>query len=103
MCDSVSIRNIPAPIDYSKLRLGKSEANDFGGVSPVLPLWPEDLADRSPNGRAKLIAAVERALREERRRGRAGARSYDVARHSALSQLLKRERAALAALKRRGL
>jgi hypothetical protein len=68
----------------------------------MLPLWPGDLADQSLRGRERLIAAVERALWEERRRGRVGAPAYDIARHSALSRLLKRERAALALFRLRG-
>jgi hypothetical protein len=50
----------------------------------LLPLWPAELADRSAEGRRKLMACLRRALREERCRGLAGHWAYDLARHAAL-------------------
>jgi hypothetical protein len=64
-------------------------------LSRLLPMWPAELADTSREGRLKIIATIERAIRAERRRGRAGHWAYDLARHAALFRLLKCERAAL--------
>jgi hypothetical protein len=64
----------------------------------ILPIWPKDLIDRSPAGRRKLIVVIERELRKERLRGRAGNAAYDVARHAKLVEILREERRALAAL-----
>jgi len=68
-------------------------------LAGLLPLWPQQLNDRSIQGRKQLIAIIERALREERRRGRQGHRAYDLTRHAALCRMLKQERAALSVLK----
>jgi hypothetical protein len=62
----------------------------------MLPVWPHELADRSREGREKIIALLERALRQERRRGRAGHPAYDLMRHATLHRMLKNERAAFA-------
>lgn len=64
-------------------------------------LWPAEIADVSPEGRARLIAKLERVLKAERRRGRAGHWTYDLARHAALVRAVRRERALLAALRRK--
>jgi hypothetical protein len=77
---------------------GNSGANHVDGVMRLLSLWPGECADRSIGGRKKLIAAIERALRQERCRGRAGHAAYDLARHADLSRILKDERSALKAL-----
>ncbi|MEQ1671718.1 MAG: hypothetical protein ABL893_12720 [Hyphomicrobium sp.] len=61
----------------------------------LLPLWPKEIADLSIAGRWHVIRTLERALRVERRRGRAGHWAYDLARHAALVQSWRRERAAL--------
>ncbi len=64
-------------------------------LSRLLPMWPAELSDTTREGRLKIIAKIERAIRAERRRGRAGHWAYDLARHAALFRLLKCERAAL--------
>ena len=51
-----------------------------------------ELADRTFLGRAALIAKLERALRAERARGLARHWSYELARHSALFAVYRRER-----------
>lgn len=61
----------------------------------LVPLWPSEIADRSREGRLKLVARLERALRGERRRGLAGHWSYDLMRHAELLAAIKEERAAL--------
>lgn len=53
-------------------------------LAALLPLWPSEIDDTSPSGRARLIAMLERALRGERRRGLAGHWTYDLARHAQL-------------------
>jgi hypothetical protein len=103
MRDSVSIRNITVQPTRSASWLRKSEANPAEDVARFLPLWPQELSDRSFEGRRRLVAVVERALREERRRGRAGDWAYVLTRHAALYRMLKQERAELTEwVRRRG-
>lgn len=64
----------------------------------LLPLWPCEREDRSTAECEKNVAALCRALREERRRGAQGQLAYDLRRHAALAQALKSERAKLAAV-----
>ncbi|HMN37983.1 MAG TPA: hypothetical protein PKD49_09805 [Hyphomicrobium sp.] len=66
----------------------------------LLPLWPHELADLSLSGRQRILRFLARALREERRRCRAGHWTYDVARHAALARHLKWERVELERLER---
>ncbi|MFN0218062.1 MAG: hypothetical protein ACKVP4_04505 [Hyphomicrobium sp.] len=61
-------------------------------LSALLPLWPKDIDDVTTEGRGRLIAVLERALRAERRRGIAGHWTYDLARHAALHRAWTRER-----------
>lgn len=63
----------------------------------LLPMWPAELADLSLAGRRHIIRHLERALRAERRRGRAGHFAYNISRHAALIANCKQERAALVA------
>ena len=63
----------------------------------LLPMWPAELADLSLAGRQHIIRNLERALRAERRRGRAGHFAYNISRHAALIANCKQERAALVA------
>ncbi|MBL8564799.1 MAG: hypothetical protein JNM89_03680 [Hyphomicrobiaceae bacterium] len=60
-------------------------------------LWPAELADRTRQGRARLVGRLRRALREERQRGLAGHWTYDLARHA---QLLAAYRAEIVELAR---
>ena len=62
----------------------------------LLPLWPHELADESPQGRLRVVARLRKALRAERRRGLAGHWTYDLARHVELVRLYRAEAAALA-------
>ncbi|MEQ1651268.1 MAG: hypothetical protein ABL897_02140 [Hyphomicrobium sp.] len=64
-------------------------------LARLLPLWPNDIADLSIAGRRRIIAALERALRAERCRGKAGHWAYDLARHAALIRSWRLERVAL--------
>lgn len=66
----------------------------------LVPLWPSEIASSEPAQAERVVAALERALRAERRRGRAGHWSYDMNRHTALSRALRDERARLEALRR---
>ena len=66
----------------------------------LLPMWPHELADLSLNGRRRILQFLARALREERRRCRAGHWTYDLARHAALAQHMKWERGELEKLQR---
>jgi hypothetical protein len=76
--------------DVSDAELARCRAE----IAKLLPLWPRELADMSPSGRARLIAALERALRAERRRGVAGHWTYNLARHVQLLHAYRAETAA---------
>ncbi|MDQ8697271.1 hypothetical protein [Hyphomicrobium sp. LHD-15] len=67
-------------------------------IARLVGLWPYEIADVSPEGRARLIRKLALVLKAERLRGRAGHWSYDLARHAALVRVLRREQAALEAL-----
>jgi hypothetical protein len=57
----------------------------------VLPLWPHELDDESPEGRRSIVCKLRRALRAERRRGIAGHWTYDLARHAELVRIYRLE------------
>jgi hypothetical protein len=57
----------------------------------VLPLWPHELDDETPEGRRRILARLHRALRAERRRGLAGHWTYDLARHLELLRVYRLE------------
>jgi len=98
MRESVSKRNTKTATSCATVKVGNSESSCVDDVVRLLPLWPRDLADRSLEGRKKLIAVLDRALRQERRRGHMGHSAYDLEKHAALYRALKKERAALDAL-----
>ena len=60
----------------------------------VLPLWPHEVDDVTPEGRWRILAKLRRALRAERRRGLAGHWTYDLARHVELLRVYRLELAA---------
>jgi hypothetical protein len=57
----------------------------------VLPLWPHELDDMSPQGQRRILGRLRRALRAERRRGLAGHWTYDLARHVELLRVYRLE------------
>jgi len=57
---------------------------------------PAEIESDDPATGHAIIARLERSLRAERRRGRAGHWTYDINRHIALSQALAAERARIA-------
>lgn len=69
-------------------------------LSRLIPLWPGEIEAEDAAAAERVVKALERALRGERRRGRAGHWSYDINRHLALARALREERARLA--ERRG-
>jgi len=69
-------------------------------LARLVPLWPKEIAATEPDAAQRVVAALERALRGERRRGRSGHWSYDVNRHLALSRALHDEQVRLAALQK---
>ena len=73
----------------------QSDTARRGELARLMPLWPRDLADLSIPGRRRIIRLIERALRTERCRGRAGHWAYDLSRHAALHRTWKSESAAL--------
>jgi Family of unknown function (DUF6477) len=58
----------------------------------LIPVEPDRLADGSPENRRRIVAALARALRAERNRGRAGHWTYDLNRHIGLKQAYAAER-----------
>lgn len=67
----------------------------------VLPLWPHEIEDETPEGRKRIIIKLRRTLRAERRRGLAGDWTYDLCRHVELLRVYRLELAAWAAGRRR--
>jgi hypothetical protein len=67
-------------------------------LTSLLPLWPAEIEDVSIEGRMRLVAVLERALRAERRRGLAGHWTYDLARHMQLLEAYRSETRALHAM-----
>lgn len=65
----------------------------------LIPLWPHEIADRSPAGRQRLLMRLRAALRAERQRGLAGHWTYDLARHTQLLAAYRAEVAENAALR----
>jgi hypothetical protein len=63
----------------------------------ILPLWPHEVEDDTPQGRARIVVRLRRALRAERRRGISGHWTYDLARHAELLRVYRLELAALGA------
>lgn len=61
----------------------------------LVMIWPAELHDTSVAGRLHVVALINRALRNERRRGLAGSWSYDLGRHRALVIAARAEREAL--------
>jgi hypothetical protein len=101
MRDDVPFRNIKKPAAHRARMHGNPEAIPDADVVRLLRLWPHEFNDKSVAGRKRFIALIERALREERRRCRAGHVAYDVARHATLSRLLKQQRAGLLQIDRK--
>jgi hypothetical protein len=90
-------RKIGAMKNAAEQSIEFDDAERVRELSALLPLWPKDLLDTTLAGRRRVAAAMERALRAERRRGRAGHWAYDLARHAALLRAWKRERDEIAA------
>jgi hypothetical protein len=67
----------------------------------LVAVTPDDVADRSADGVARVRAVLERALAGERRRARARHWSYSLARHVGLIEALDAERLLFAETKRR--
>jgi hypothetical protein len=61
----------------------------------LLPLWPSEIEDKTPEGGQRLLVKLRRALRAERRRARANHWSYDLNRHLGLLSAYKGELASL--------
>lgn len=68
-------------------------------LSRLVPLWPSEIDKPGLGAAQRVIGALERALRGERRRGRAGHWTYDLNRHLALARTLREERARLTRLR----
>lgn len=64
----------------------------------LVPLWPHELGDHSPEGYRHVLAKLRSALRAERRRALSGHWSYDLNRHLGLISAYKGELAGLSQL-----
>jgi hypothetical protein len=84
------------------LRAGASAYDRSRMLPRLVPATPAEIADRSPAGIRRMLRLLARALRGERRRGRAGHWTYDLNRHIGLRQAYKAELAALSVAARRG-
>ena len=73
----------------------RSDPERLSDLAKLLPMWPAELADRSLEGRRRIVQRLRRALREERKRGQAGHWTYRLARHAQLVRILSEESAAL--------
>jgi hypothetical protein len=94
--DSASRRRCAAAIGYT-VRAG-AERYDRGRHLPWLArVMPVELESDDPVVTEAIIARLERTLRAERRRGKAGHWTYDMNRHIALMQALRAERQRLKA------
>lgn len=78
------------------------EAARRAELQRLLPLWPRELDDLSLKGRRNVMHFLSRALREERRRARAGHWTYDLARHAALVRHYKWECEAFEQFQKKG-
>ena len=79
-----SAHRLPAPPPYDRHR----------DLPRILPMWPHEIDDMTPEKHLRLLQRLRRALREERRRGIAGSWTYDLARHARLFRALQAEIAA---------
>jgi len=70
-------------------------------LTRLLPLWPAEIEAEDEAAAARIMMMLERALRAERQRGRAGHWCYDMNRHVALARALRTERARLTELRRK--
>jgi hypothetical protein len=93
LCRSVAQRRIP---DWRQ-RAAAAPPRPYDrrtDLPRVLPLWPRELDDESPQGRLAVLSKLRRALRAERCRGIAGNWTYDLARHAELLRVYRHELAA---------
>jgi hypothetical protein len=75
------------------MRAGAVDYHRATVLPRLIPIGPGELADDSREGRRRILAMLARALRSERRRGRAGHWSYDLNRHIGLRQAMVAEAA----------
>ncbi len=67
----------------------------------LVAMWPYEIEDFSEAGCENVISKVEKALRGERQRGKAGHWTYNLARHMSLLKAFKAEKNALERIKTR--
>ena len=85
-------RHLPRPQSLQTPPCKPSQAyNRRNDLPCILPLWPHELDDETPQGRRRIVAKLRRALRAERRRGNAGHWTYDLARHVELLRVYRLE------------
>jgi hypothetical protein len=77
------------------VRAGAVEYRRASILPRLVPVGPAEVADETPAGTRRILALLARALRAERRRGRAGHWSYDLNRHIGLRQAMLAEAARL--------
>jgi len=78
-------------IDIPRRRPGWRAGERERLLPRLVAVAPADLADVSATGRRRVLDLMMRALRAERRRGRAGHWTYSLARHAGLVEALDAE------------
>lgn len=95
-----SMHGIAARAVTSIIAAGIADYHRQRCLPALLPLVPAEIADTGETMRRRIVGRLARALRAERRRGRAGHWSYDINRHIALLQAYEAERSQLPGLHR---
>jgi len=91
----VSVRGRAARAVAATVRAGVADYQRQRCLPALLPMLPSEIADASDATLRRIVVRLARALRAERRRGRAGHWSYDINRHIALLQAYEAERGLL--------
>lgn len=76
---------------HSGLSIDKDVYDRLRDLPALIPAWPAEIEDFSPEGTLKLLHKLKNALRAERARGLAGHWAYDLERHLKLAIAHKAE------------
>lgn len=82
----------PFPLLETTVRAGAQSYDRARHLPWLARAAPDEIASDDPAVNRTIVARLTRALRAERRRGRAGHWTYDLNRHIALVQALAAER-----------
>ncbi len=82
-------------------RITASQSNNYSrlrDLPALVAMWPKEMEDFTIKGRQHIITMIEKALRSERRRGKANHWSYNLTRHISLLKAFKAEKSHLKAV-----